>query len=261
MDALLELSETDGRAGGKARGLARLAALGLPVPPALVLPSEAYTRWRATGALDEETVSALAAVFERLHEPLAVRSSATDEDAGDRSAAGQYETVLGVRGLDALVAAVESCYRAAEGERASAYRGSAAAELALVVQREVPADRAGIAFSVDPTSRDRASVILEAVFGHGERAVAGLVNPDRYWIDRRSRAVRARVAEKPALPPARRFARVLRDDEARSVAELVLSAEAGFGVPVDVEFCFEGPEPWLVQCRPITALRSLDERA
>ncbi len=260
MDALLELSEVDGRAGGKARGLARLVALGLPVPPALVLPNEAHAHWRATGALDEETVRALAAVVERLHEPLAVRSSAVDEDASGRSAAGQYETVLGVRGLDALVAAVVSCYRAAEGERVSAYRGSAAPELALVVQREVAADRAGIAFSADPTSGDAASVILEAVFGHGERAVAGLVNPDRYWIDRRSRAVRARVAEKPALPPARRFARVLRDDEARSVAELVLRAEEGFAVPVDVEFCFEGPQLWLVQCRPITALPSGDDR-
>ena len=64
----------------------------------------------------------------------------------------------------------------------------------------------------------------------------------------------ARVAAKVGVASARTFARTLRDDEARAVADLVLRAEAGFGWPVDVEFCFEGRELWLVQCRPITTL-------
>ena len=250
MDALLELGETGGAAGGKAGGLALLARLGLPVPPALVLPSDAYARWRETGELPE---AALSRALERLRTPLAVRSSATDEDTEGRSAAGQYKSVMGVSTLAELGAAVEACYRAAESERARAYRGSGEAALALVLQREVPADRAAVVFSRDPMTRDE-TVLLEVVYGHGEPLVAGAVEPDRYWVARNGSEVRARLAEKRNVGPARRFARTLRDDEARAVTALVLEAERGFGRPVDVELCFEGTRIWLVQCRPITTL-------
>jgi phosphoenolpyruvate synthase/pyruvate phosphate dikinase len=250
--------------GGKARGLAELKALGLPVPPAVVLTTAAHARWRERGAVAESDAWALEAAVRGLGEPLAVRSSAVDEDAGDRSAAGQYESVMGVRGTDALRAAVERCYRAAEGDRASAYRGGAPARVALVVQREVRADRAGIAFSIDPVSGDPAAVVIECVFGHGEGAVAGMIAPDRYRVARDGGTVRARIADKRAaadgtgafspLPVERRAARTLRDEEAQAVAGLALSAEAGAGRPVDVEFCLERGALWAVQCRPITTL-------
>ena len=255
MDGLLDLAEVDGVAGGKARGLARLAALDLPVPPAVVVPAEAHVRWRERRHVGDDDERALGAALERLGAPLAVRSSASDEDAAGRSAAGQYESVLGVRNLRELVGAVERCYRSAESERVLAYRGRAEeAGVALVIQREVPATRAGVAFSVDPLGTDRAHVVLEAVFGPGEQLVSGAVDPDRYWVSRDLARVRARLVEKPDVPAPRRFSRTLRDDEALQVAELVLRAEEGFGLAVDVEFCFDGPAIWLVQCRPITTL-------
>jgi phosphoenolpyruvate synthase/pyruvate phosphate dikinase len=254
MDALLELSSVGEDAGGKARGLARLGELGLPVPRALVLPADAHARWRASGSLDESDFRALADALARLGPPLAVRSSATDEDTAGRSAAGQYESIMGIRDLPQLVRAVERCFRAAESERAVAYRGGRDARLALVLQSEVPADRAGVGFSIDPVRTDANHVLLEVVFGHGEQVVSGEVAPDRYWVVRDGSFVRARLAEKSGVSPARRFMRTLRDDEARRVAELVLHAEEGFGCPVDVEFCFAGSDLWLVQCRPITTL-------
>ena len=258
MDALRELTELDGAAGGKAEGLARLAALGLPVPPALVLSADAYDRWRDDGRLADRDLATATTALVRLGSPLAVRSSASDEDTAGRSAAGQYESVMGVRTPAELAAAVEACYRAAEGERARAYRGDRPVRVALVLQREVAADRAGVAFSVDPATGDRADVLLEVVYGHGERVVSGVATPDRFRVARDGGSVRARVAEKHEEPPARRFARTLRDDEARRVGELVLRAEEGFDRPVDVEFCFEGPAVWLVQCRPITTLDGRD---
>jgi phosphoenolpyruvate synthase/pyruvate phosphate dikinase len=252
------------RIGGKACGLAQLFELELPVPPAVVLTTEAHERWHEGGRVADADRRALEEVLERLGDPLAVRSSAVDEDAGDRSAAGQYESVIGVRGIDELLAAVEHCWRAAEGERASDYRGGDVARLALVVQRMVAADRAGVAFSADPLTGDRSAVIVEAVFGYGEGAVAGTITPDRYTVAREGSTVRARVADKAGLaaadgtlmplPAERRLARTLRDDEAVAVADLTLKAERGLGRPVDVEFCFAGPELWAVQCRPITTL-------
>lgn len=184
--------------GGKARGVAELLALGLPVPPALVLTADAHARWREQGRVAEEDERALAAAVERLGAPLAVRSSAADEDTGDRSAAGQYESVMGVRGLDAALAAIERCWRAADGGRAGAHRGAAPARVALVLQREVAADRAGVTFSADPVTGAAGAVLIEAVFGHGEGAVGGTVAPDRYRVDRESGAVAARVADKAA---------------------------------------------------------------
>lgn len=220
-----ELSEASlERAGGKAIGLARLVELGLPVPPAVVVP--------VGEELDDP-----AAVAERLGEPLAVRSSAVGEDSGARSFAGQYETLLGVDRAG-LRDAVEHVRGATA--RADAY--GAAGPIAVVVQRQIRATRAGVAFSRDPvTGRDE--VLIECAFGGGEAVVSGEVTPDRFWVG--AERVRARAAGD---------LRTLRDDEARRIAELVRTAERGFGRPVDVEFCWEKRELWLVQCRPITTL-------
>lgn len=208
--------------GGKAEGLVRLQELGLPVPPFVAVPVGAEA--------DEAAVAALG-------EPLAVRSSAVGEDATDRSAAGQYETVLGVTRAT-LADAIE--HVRSSTERAEAY--GAGADVAVVVQRQVPAARAGVAFSRDPLGRDDA-VLIECALGGGEAVVSGKVTPDRY-----------RVAGERVHARATGAVRTLRDDEARAVAELVRRAEAGFGRPVDVEFCLEGRTLWLVQCRPITAV-------
>jgi rifampicin phosphotransferase len=212
------------RVGGKAAGLARLAELGFPVPPSIVL------------AVGEELGDPHDVVM-RLGEPLAVRSSAVGEDGTERSAAGQYESVLDVRASELLdaVARVRS-----STARAAAY--GATGDVAVVIQRQVPATRAGIAFSRDPvTGGDE--VVVECALGGGDAIVSGQITPDRYRI--LGGGVRARAAG---------CIRTLRDDEAQAIAEVVRRAEAGFGRPVDVEFCFDGRELWLVQCRPITTL-------
>jgi pyruvate,water dikinase len=125
-------------------------------------------------------------------------------------------------------------------ERARDY--GAGGDVAVVVQRQVPATRAGVAFSRDPVAGDD-TVLIECAPGGGEAVVSGEVTPDRY-----------RVAGDRVHARATGTIRTLRDDEAREIAGLVRKAEAGFGRPVDVEFCFEGRMLWLVQCRPITTL-------
>ena len=209
--------------GGKAMGLARLQDLGLPVPPFVAIP--------IGGNVDERAVA-------ELGEPLAVRSSALGEDAADRSAAGQYETVLGVTRdrVEEAIARVRS-----STERALAYGGSA--DVAVVIQRQVQATRAGVAFSRDPVTGADA-VVIECALGGGEAVVSGSVTPDRYRV--RDGVVHARAAG---------TVRTLRDEEAEELAAVVRRAEAGFATAVDVEFCFDGRELWLVQCRPITTLR------
>jgi pyruvate,water dikinase len=211
-----------GPVGGKAQGLARLVELGLPVPPAVIVP---------VGA---DVADAVPLVRE-LGEPLAVRSSAIGEDARDRSAAGQYETLLDVR-LDGLREAVEHVRRSTS--RALAYGGSDA--IAVIVQRQVQATKSGVAFSRDPLTGERVSIV-ECAFGRGEEVVSGTVVPDRFRIA--GETIAARVASP---------LRTLRDDELREIVALLARAEEGFGTPVDVEFAYEGRRLWFVQCRPIT---------
>ena len=221
---IVELRDAVGhRIGGKAAGLARLEQLGLPVPPAVVVPIGAE--------LDDP-----GEVTRRLGEPLAVRSSALDEDATERSAAGQYETVLDVR-HETLADAV--AHVRATTQRARAY--GAKAEVAVILQRQIPATKAGVVFTRDPLTGEEVHVV-ECAFGRGDDVVSGNVTPDRYRI--RNGHIRARVAG--AL-------RTLRDDELGRLLDLVREAEAGFGLPIDVEFCFERTKIWLLQARPITA--------
>jgi phosphoenolpyruvate synthase/pyruvate phosphate dikinase len=206
--------------GGKAEGLVRLQELQLPVPPFVAVP--------VGEEVDEAAVAALG-------EPLAVRSSAVGEDGAHQSAAGQFETVLGV--TRATLADAVAHVRSAT-ERARAY--GAEGEVAVVVQHQIPATRAGVAFSRDPvTGADE--ILIECALGGGEAVVSGAVTPERYRV--LDGEVRARAAGS---------VRALRDDEVSAVAELVRRAEAGFECPVDVEFCFEGRALWLLQCRPIT---------
>lgn len=225
--------------GGKAAGLARLAALGLPVPPAVVVPAG------AEGVLAESDREAVLAAAG--DPPYAVRSSGATEDAADRSAAGQYESLMGV-GADDLAGAVRRVWESAGHDRARSYTGEHGGAMAVVIQREVRSDRAGVAFSRDPLTGEDAAVV-ECVFGHGERLVSGSSTPDRYRVE--GGEVHTWVAEKEGD---RRLLRTLRDDEVRALAALARRAEAGLGYAVDVEFAVAERTIWLVQARPITAL-------
>jgi pyruvate, water dikinase len=126
----------------------------------------------------------------------------------------------------------------ASTSRARAYGGSD--DVAVVVQRQVPATKSGVAFSRDPLTGDDVCVV-ECAFGSGEAVVSGQVIPDRFRIGRGETT--ARVAGP---------LRTLRDDELHEISRLVARAEQGFGHAVDVEFCCERRQLWLVQCRPIT---------
>lgn len=217
--------------GGKAAPLARAAAAGHPVPAGFVVTT--------ADDVDEQALERhLAALGDG---PFAVRSSAVGEDGIARSFAGQLETMLGVAKGDVL-GAVRRCRASALALRALRY-GRGVGPVAVIVQRLVPADVAGVAFSADPRTGERDVVIVEAIRGLGDRLVSGAVSPEAWRIDG-ERCERTRAGEGPALDEAR----------ARRVAALARALEALFGRPQDIEWAFSGGELWLLQSRPITAL-------
>jgi pyruvate, water dikinase len=219
----LEVSQ----AGGKGSSLARMAALGLPVPPGFAVPAAALAAALPDGgaelrglaqredaeaaqalirtveldpALREAVLSAYAALGPG-DAPVAVRSSACAEDSEAASFAGQQETFLHVRGGDELRARIRDCWASFFSERALFYRaqkGSLAdLSIAVVVQRMVDADVSGVLFTCDPVRKRRDRMVVEAVIGLGEAAVSGAVTPDHYIIKRDGRVRKAHVHQQP----------------------------------------------------------------
>ncbi len=205
----------------------------------------------------DEVRQAVVAAHENLGERrLAVRSSATAEDLPGHSFAGLYDSVLGEAGPDRCVALVKQCWASLWTERAFEYRerngvDHSSAAMAVLVQRLVPADCAGVAFTADPVSGRPDRIVVEAVPGLGDKLVSGEADPERAVLRRKGRAVIER-----------RYRSVLTDKLARAVARLALASERALGRPQDVEWARAAGRVWLVQSRPITTLagRSWDER-
>ena len=232
--------------GGKAAGLAQLHAMRLRVPESFAivgarpghLPDDVLARYHALGG-----------------GKVAVRSSATDEDASGASFAGQYETILNVEGDEDVLSAVEACLESLFSERAGAYRdhrGEHGDEddvehaMCVVVQRMVSPKAAGVLFTVDPVTHRRAHMVLDAVPGLGETLVSGEVTPDHYVLRRDGEVVRSElVGTEPVLDSA-------------SIRELIrgaLVAEKERGTPLDLEWAVDADGGvWWLQARPITTL-------
>ncbi|MFI6395915.1 rifamycin-inactivating phosphotransferase [Nonomuraea sp. NPDC050540] len=204
--------------------------------------------------------------------PCAVRSSATAEDLPSSSFAGQQDTYLNVRGADAVIDAVRRCWASLFTDRASAYRvrngfDHRAVRLAVVVQEMVFPEAAGIMFTADPVSANRAVVSIDAGFGLGEAFVSGLVNADNYRV-RAGRIIGTKIAEQTKelrarpdggteehpVEPARQNAQTLDDARILRLETLGRAIEAHFGAPQDIEWALRDGEFHILQSRPITTL-------
>lgn len=207
---------------------------------------------------------------------VAVRSSATGEDGRDASFAGMNRTITNVGGEDALIQAITQCWMSLFTPRVITYRASRGffdtPAMAVVVQQMVPADKAGVAFTADPSTGASERIVVEAAFGQGEVVVSGKVQPDTYVIDKQTLAVRdARIGFKSIkivrgpdgsdtlidLDRAEAEARVLDDGELEQIAKLAIATEQHNGCPQDIEWVIEAGTVWLVQARPITTLNNI----
>lgn len=260
--------------GGKAAALAQLAGSGLPIPAWFVLSPSAFhasltVRQRSALAAAHNATDVRAALtdlalgpnvreqlfaaFKRLCPDggkVAVRSSATYEDAAQHSFAGQLESYLDVT-EDSLAGRILDVWRSGFSERILAYRSEHGmdelpAPPAVLVQRMVGADVAGVAFSADPVSGRRSVAVVAAVRGYGEGLVSGEKDADSWRVGLGGEIVeRALVHDEHP---------VLTDDQVRAVAQLARSAAAHFGRAQDVEWAIEAGQLFLLQSRPITAL-------
>ncbi len=281
--------------GGKAASLAELVQAQMPVPPGFCVTTEAYRSVMRHNDIEsmretDEAVTKVGTLFESAELPaeleqsiktayeklcgsercpVAVRSSAVDEDQSDASFAGQYRTTLGITEWDGLLEAIRGCWASLYSEPALAYRRSRCAngnlEIAVVVQRLIDAEVSGVAFSHDPAT-GKEVVLVDASWGLGEAVVSGWVTPDHYRLDRSGALLDSEIAvkrvrtsadnpgERVSVPEEIAAEPCLSAENLRKLTELTLLAEERAGEPQDVEFALADGRLWLLQSRPITTI-------
>ncbi len=207
---------------------------------------------------------------------VAVRSSATAEDLPGYSFAGQQATYLNVKGVDQLIKAVRACWASLFTARAIYYRTKNNFEhskvlIAVVVQKMVNAEKAGVMFSVNPATSNRNEITIEAAYGLGEAVVSGAINPDLYLVDKNSlkiKSVKVNTQEwgyfrdlnmarsvKRDIPKEKRHLQKLTDNEILELAKLAVKVEEHYKKPQDLEWAIEKDNLYLVQTRAVTTLK------
>ena len=205
--------------------------------------------------------------------PVAVRSSATAEDLPGMSFAGQLETYLNVRGADAVIDAVRRCWASLWTGRAIGYRQRYGirpedVSIAVVVQQLVPAEVAGVVFTVNPVTGARDELVINAAWGLGESIVSGRVTPDTILINKQTGAIASReIASKDVMsvrldqgtreepvPAGKRKRAALQPVQAAELMRLCVKIEQLYGQPMDIEWAMCNGRILIVQARPVTGL-------
>ncbi len=306
--------------GGKGGSLGELKRAGIEVPPGFIVRTSAFERLlesleceapvrAAVAALspdDLEAVTAcsralrrrieecelpgavleeIAAAHERLvraatAQPLAVRSSATCEDAADASFAGLQDTYLWVTGREQIIRRVRSCWASLYSVESISYRlkhrfAEERVAMAVVVQHMVDARTAGVMFTRSPTTGDRSVVTIEAAWGLGSAVVGGEVTPDRWVLGKitgeisireiSDKAIRHAPAagggvESVAVEEDRRRAPSLSDEELQELRSLGRCIERHYGRAQDIEWAIDRSNGaiLLLQSRPETVWSARD---
>jgi phosphohistidine swiveling domain-containing protein len=298
--------------GGKALGLGALSRLSLNVPAGFVVTTSAYRASVSQGLRDHiaglagsaegveelqvaakeigaaftaemippEVRGAVLEAYEAIgggEVPVAVRSSATAEDRADASFAGQQETFLWITGADAVLEHLARCWASLYTPQAISYRrrfgeGDDDLAMAVVIQRIVLADVAGVMMTLDPATGDRSKVYIEAAYGFGEGVVKGDAVSDSFWVDAASGTLsHCEIRDKDSahrvdldsgkvrlvpVEAAHRGLPTLSNDEAEALAQVGLAVQRELGVPQDIEWAIASNdgvrEIFLLQARPET---------
>jgi pyruvate,water dikinase len=227
--------------------------------------------------LKDEVLREYKKLFKDHHERrfVAVRSSATAEDLPTASFAGQQDTFLNVSSPEDLLDKVRKCWSSLFTPRAIAYRSSKGfdrmkVKLAVVVQRMISSEVSGIMFTVDPNS-ELPHIIIEAGYGLGEAMVGGKVTPDTYVVDKFHRKIiNKRIAKQTwKLVRGKKGDSVredvdvelaarqkMMDEQILALADIGNQIELHYDKPMDIEWCIENGEIFVVQARPVTTLSS-----
>ncbi len=233
-------------------------------------------------ALPEDVRTAILAAHAQLGDaPVAVRSSATTEDAADASFAGLQDTYLWVIGAEAVLAAVQRCWASLYSVESLSYRrrqriAETGVAMAVVVQRMVDARAAGVMFTRSPTTGDRSVIVIEGAWGLGSAVVSGEVTPDRFVLGKITGEISVRdISDKhirhvplpgggtheQETPAALRTAPCVSDEDLQRLRDLGRRIERHYGRPQDIEWAIDQQGQLLIlQSRPETVWSASEAR-
>jgi pyruvate,water dikinase len=257
--------------------LSAVAHAQADAPATLERASEQIQALIAQGTIPGDIAETIRHWYDELGKdvPVAVRSSATAEDLPGMSFAGQLETYLNVRGGDEVIEAVKRCWASLWTGRAIGYRQRQGirpedVSIAVVVQQLVPAEVAGVLFTVNPLTGAFDELMINAAWGLGEAIVSGRVTPDTIVINKQTGAIAAQeIASKEIMtvrlesgtreepvPEDKRQRPALEPAQAVDLARLGVKIEQLYGQAMDIEWAMCDGRIFILQARPVTALPS-----
>ena len=200
--------------------------------------------------IPEDLKHEILSAYNNLKGSVAVRSSATAEDLPEASFAGQQDTFLNVKGKKEVIECVKKCFASLFTARAIYYRtknkfSHEKVLMAVVVQKLVNAKKAGVAFTINPSTNNEKEILIESVFGLGESLVSGSTIPDLYIIDKENGKLKSRKENK----------HILSDSELNEIVNLAKRIEEHYGAPQDIEWAING-RIYIVQARPVTTAKA-----
>jgi pyruvate,water dikinase len=210
-------------------------------------------------------------------EYVAVRSSATAEDLAESSFAGQYDTYLYVQGVESLLDAIRHCWASMWTVRVTFYRHNkgfdhSAIGIAVIVQKMVESDVAGVMFVGNPMNARADEIVINASLGLGESVVSGSVTPDEFIVARDTLQVKRRTLGSKKLqvvrnkengsgtiselvPDSLQEKYSLTDDQICKLAKLGRQVTNYYdGLPQDIEWALKNGSFFLLQSRPVTGV-------
>lgn len=304
-----------GAVGGKAFALSRLLEIGITIPDTLCVTADAYRAYVSqTGLSERISLELNRKAFSRMRweeiwdcatrirnlflrkkipsgiahdlreaftqrfgdKPVAVRSSALDEDGTTASFAGLHASFVNISGVESMLKHVRLVWASLWSDAALLYRQEIGlnvekSAMAVIVQEVIAGDRSGIAFTANPTASGQG--VIEAVHGLNQGLVDGVIEPDRWVVNRKTREILSHTPARrthwlvPAqdgvrrlpLPHDRAPLPPLEADQIRSVFDTALKVEKKFKAPQDVEWTVRQDVIHLLQSRPVTTLKSEDK--
>jgi len=252
--------------GSKAVGLGQAARGDLPLPPGVALSGQIV---EAVASGDERAIKKVAKAVRPLPRPLAVRSSAVDEDGAEASFAGQHLTLLNVSSPEEVSEALREIWWSANSDSAITYRQRSGLfvrpSVGVVVQALLDPEVAGVMFTQNPIN-GADERLIEASWGLGEVVVAGRVIPDHFRVARSGEVLERTPGQKQVavrtLPdggtaeekvaPELVERLCLDDDRLAELNGLADRCEEVYGPARDIEWAFAEGDLYLLQCRAVT---------
>ena len=266
----------------------KMRAILEPVDPNnsddLLRASEQVKQLITEAQMPTDIANDIKAAYRKLGDGLvAVRSSATAEDLPEASFAGQQRTFLNIEDEDEVVKAVQGCWASLFESRAIFYREHQGFDhfkvgIAVPVQKMVQSQSSGVMFTLEPVTSDTSKVVIEAVLGLGEAIVSGQVTPDLYVVDKdKLEIVDRRISRQEEqfiqggkaqgdgetniwVPVAEdlKATQKISDDNILRLARIGKAIEELYQFPQDIEWAQEGGELYIVQTRPVTAIKAAE---